>query len=65
MARSKPLPLLPVQPQAKNADKTSIGLQQVVDDDLAVTQMYQDLAIRHDALVTYVEAVLRKQENDK
>ena len=61
MALAQPLPKLQVSPALKDSDKTSIGLKEIVEDDLQLSQMYQDLAIRHNALVKYVESVMKSQ----
>lgn len=40
---------------------SGIALHEFVSNDLEVVKMYHDLAIRHDALVDYVESVINEQ----
>lgn len=51
---------------ASSADGASqaasgIGLPELLDNDLEVVGMYRDLAIKHNALVDYVESLIQKQ----
>jgi hypothetical protein len=40
---------------------SSVGVEAFIDNDLQVIEMYHDLATRHDALVDYVNSLLKKQ----
>lgn len=40
---------------------SGIGLPELLDNDLEVVQLYRELAVRHDALVDYVESLIQKQ----
>lgn len=40
---------------------SGIGLPELLDNDLEVVQLYRELAVRHDALVDYVEFLLKEQ----
>lgn len=40
---------------------SGIGLPELLDNDLEVVQLYRELAVRHDALVDYVESIIHKQ----
>ena len=42
---------------------SGIGLPELLDNDLEVVQLYRELAIRHDALVDFVESKLQQQAN--
>jgi hypothetical protein len=61
MQRAKPLPKLPVPEGAADSDASSIGLKELVVDDLEITRMYRELAARHDALVDAVLEKLKEQ----
>lgn len=40
---------------------SGIGLPELLDNDLEVVQLYRELAVRHDALVDFVESIIKKQ----
>ncbi|MCL2874794.1 MAG: hypothetical protein FWF12_00570 [Betaproteobacteria bacterium] len=40
---------------------SGIGLPELLDNDLEIVQLYHELAIRHDALVDYVEQLIERQ----
>lgn len=61
LVKSEPLPTLPVAPDAKPEDPTTIGLAELAEDSLVITRMYRALAKRHDSLVDAVMEHLRNQ----
>jgi hypothetical protein len=61
MVKSRPLPLLSVDPAAPDDAPTQIDLKTLADDSLTLTGMYRELARRHDALVDAVDAWLKQQ----
>jgi hypothetical protein len=61
MTRSRPLPVLPVDPAAADSAPSSIGLKELADDSITVTRMYRELARRHDELVDAVNDWLKQQ----
>lgn len=40
---------------------SGVGLPELLDNDLEVVQLYRELAVRHDALVDYVDSLTQQQ----
>lgn len=46
---------------AEGQAPSGIGLPELLDNDLEVITLYHELSARHDALVDYVEGIIKKQ----
>lgn len=49
---------------AESQAPSHVGLPELIDNDLQVVELYHDLATRHDALVDWVETLLKKQASE-
>jgi hypothetical protein len=45
---------------AEGQASSGLGAEDLIDNDLQVVEQYRDLATRHDALVDFVQTILRK-----
>lgn len=45
---------------AESQASSGLGAKELIDNDLQVVEQYRDLAIRHDALVDYVQTIIEK-----
>lgn len=61
LAKSEPLPLIPVDADAKDDDPSDVDLAFMAGADLTITKMYRALAKRHDQLVDAVIKKLQEQ----
>lgn len=64
MQKAKPLPRLPVPEGAADHQASSIGINELVEDNLELTRLYKDLTTRHNALVDAVVEKLKQQAGD-